>query len=279
MFSKEKKTIMLAHADDWVGFRRAARRLLHAGVAPESIHWCFADDAQKSLDLFGGNDACSNLDLSLPIMDDAPEASSGVYLPRMLFHALSLVILHRAPDRLHCLYRFLWRWRHEPTLRNDPLDPDVKKINDYSREVWHDAHRMLGFVRFRLINTQRNTASEKFFPGSTENVSRVAWYAPRHRILRLTAPFFAQRFSNHRWGILTPDASVLWDTRRLTFHPGVTAADMPPPDAGEALWLAYYANQFNAARRNPAALSRQMPKDYWKNLPEAGLIRFLLARR
>ena len=38
------------------------------------------------------------------------------------------------------------------------------------------------------------------------------------------------------------------------------------------MWRAYYANIFNPARLKLAAMTREMPKRYWKNLPEAELI-------
>ena len=63
----------------------------------------------------------------------------------------------------------------------------------------------------------------------------------------------------------------------LKFHAGAIAVNAPPPDTGEVFWLTYYANHFNAARRNPVALRRCMPVDYWKHLPETGLITALLA--
>ena len=277
-FSKRLQTVVLAHDDDWEGFRRAARRLLCADVEPEDVHWRIADDAQGALDLFDNAEGAPGDALSSSLMNEVSDTPSCLRLPRALLNALPLVILHRSPERLHHLYRFLWRWRHEPALRSDPLDPDVKAINDYYREVRHDACRMLGFVRFRTVSGRRGELNEQI-GDEAESIVRIAWYEPRHRIVRLTAPLFAQRFPPHRWVILTPEASASWDTEHLAFHSGVTAAAAPPPDAGETMWLTYYANQFNATRRNPAALRRCMPLDYWKNLPEAGLIASLLAGR
>ncbi len=260
-------TVVLAHADDWTGFRRAARRLLRADMRPEDVRWRVADENQGELGLFAAAESSSE---RLPdLTEDAP---SDLYLPRRLLDALRLVILHRAADRLERMYRLLWRWRREPAVRGDPLDADLRAINDYHRAVRRDAHRMLGFVRFRsLVAAAGETAPQDAW--------RIAWHEPRHRVLRLTAPFFVRRFPNHRWAILTPDASVAWDTARLLFGAGARVADAPPPDAGEALWLVYYANHFNAGRRNPSALRRCLPPDYWKNLPEAGLIAPLLAER
>lgn len=296
---------MLAHAEDWEGFRRAARCLLRAGVAPMCVHWRIADEVQGHLDLFGdiggvldarrsaqvdGEMGCAiGRETEREIDDEAAGQSipaqgisASLRFPRRLLEALRLVMLHRAPERLHHIYHFLWRWQRAPALRSDPLDQGTKVINDYYREVRHDAHRMLGFVRFRLMAAQGGTALgvEEDEKGMRESREwRVAWHEPRHRVLRLVAPHFVRRFSKHRWAILTPDACVTWDTVHLVFHAGTTAVDAPQPDAGEALWLTYYANQFNAARCNPVALRRCMPTDYWKNLPEATLITALLARR
>ena len=318
------KTVLLAHADDWEGFRSAARNLLCADVHPESIHWRIADDAQGHLDLFGtagdagdahylagpgdqaesgvgrgsrartDNKAKNRINNGMKseaddgvVMRNAPHKagnSTGLRLPRTLLEALSLVILHRAPERLHCLYRFLWRWQREPALRCDPLDPDMKAINDYYRDVRHDACRMLGFVRFRPWMAQRRTMagcleseSERWRHQSRQEAWHVAWYEPRHRVLHLVAPHFVQRFPGHCWAIVTPDACATWDMAHLEFHAGAVAVNVPPPDAGEVFWLTYYANHFNAARRNPVAFRRCMPVDYWKHLPEARLIAALLA--
>lgn len=45
-----------------------------------------------------------------------------------------------------------------------------------------------------------------------------------------------------------------------------------PDDATEGLWRTYYANIFNPARLMVDAMTSEMPRKYWKNLPEADLI-------
>ncbi len=45
----------------------------------------------------------------------------------------------------------------------------------------------------------------------------------------------------------------------------------------EDLWRTYYASTFNPARLRPQAMQSEMPKRYWKNLPEAALIPELMA--
>ena len=79
------------------------------------------------------------------------------------------------------------------------------------------------------------------------------------------------------WAILTPERSASWDGKALHFGPGAHRSDAPDGDALEALWRSYYANIFNPARLKLATMQGQMPKKYWKNLPEAELIAPLAA--
>ncbi|HCW50277.1 MAG TPA: uracil-DNA glycosylase, partial [Brevundimonas sp.] len=105
----------------------------------------------------------------------------------------------------------------------------------------------------------------------------VAWFEPAHRVLQATAPFFARRFSAMRWSILTPDGAAHWDGTLLTFGPPADQSQVPAEDAVEDFWRTYYASTFNPARLRPQAMRSEMPKRYWKNLPEAVLIPELTA--
>jgi len=105
----------------------------------------------------------------------------------------------------------------------------------------------------------------------------VAWFEPEHHIVEATAPFFARRFTAMQWAILTPERSVRWDGARLGFGPGARPDQAPPADAGERLWLTYYESIFNPARLKLDAMQKEMPRRYWKNLPEAQLISPLAA--
>src|SRR5690606_13197767 len=100
----------------------------------------------------------------------------------------------------------------------------------------------------------------------------VAWIEPAHRVLEKTAPFFARRFSNMCWTILTPDGAASWDGEALTFGPPATREMAPTEDRIEEFWKTYYASTFNPARLKMKAMQGEMPRRYWKNLPEASLI-------
>jgi DNA polymerase len=79
-----------------------------------------------------------------------------------------------------------------------------------------------------------------------------------------------------RWSILTPDRCAHWDLARQTFTPGVDKSQAPRDDNVEALWLTYYSHIFNPARVKVHAMQAEMPKKYWRNLPEAVVIPSLL---
>jgi len=80
-----------------------------------------------------------------------------------------------------------------------------------------------------------------------------------------------------RWSILTPELSVHWDGETLTESPGATRADAPSGDPVEAVWKTYYASIFNPARLKIGAMVKEMPRKYWKNMPETALVGELIA--
>ena len=82
-----------------------------------------------------------------------------------------------------------------------------------------------------------------------------------------------------RWAIFTPYRSVAWDGMQLAFGEGTHESALPAAEDadGQALWRTYYANIFNPARVKVNAMQKEMPKKYWKHLPEARLIPGLLA--
>jgi DNA polymerase len=79
------------------------------------------------------------------------------------------------------------------------------------------------------------------------------------------------------WSILTPYECAHWDGSALHFSPGVPRSAAPDEDALDELWRTYYRSIFNPARLKVRAMQSEMPKKYWKNLPEAQLIAGLIS--
>ena len=239
----------LAGETDFDGWRKAARAFRAAGVRPEAAGFRVGP-------VDGG------------LFDQAPPPPSGdeaqFPVPRAFVDLAQAVILHRSADRFDLLYRLLWRLGREPDLMKVVSDRDVADAFERAKNVSRASHKMKAFVRFRLAEAE----GEEHW---------VAWFEPAHRVLERTAPFFARRFTAMRWSILTPDGSAFWDTQSLTFGPPATRDMAPSEDEIEEFWKTYYASTFNPARLKTKTMQGEMPKRYWKNLPEASLIPELVA--
>lgn len=241
----------ITFAPTFAGWQKAARRALNSAWPPGEILWQEVTADQPLLDIA-----------------DELEAAGGetkrAKVPREYLEIARRVACHSAPARWSLLYRMLWRLtRGEPHLLQVPTDADVQSFQQMDKSVRRDVHKMRAFVRFRAVQHESSTWY-------------VAWFEPEHHIVELNAPFFIDRFANMCWSILTPDICAHWDQKNLTFTEGVTKAEAPSEDAAEALWLRYYSNIFNPARVKTNAMQKEMPKKYWKNLPEAAVIPALL---
>ena len=240
---------VLAHETDFEGWRTAARAFRRAGVAP--------DRAEFRVGL--GGDGLFDERLPAPAPDSRPFT-----VPKAFVDVASDVILHRSDDRFDLLYRLLWRLGREPDLMKVVTDIDVAEALQRAKNVSRASHKMKAFVRFRQVMDE---TGEQW----------IAWFEPAHRVLEKTAPFFVRRFTTMRWSILTPDGSASWDGEQLAFGPPATRDAAPSGDEIEEFWKTYYASTFNPARLKTKTMQGEMPRRYWKNLPEAGLIPELVA--
>jgi len=243
----------LTGEDDFEGWRDAARALLQARVPPGEVVWQVGD---TPADLFGDE----------AILDAANPRPMRV--PRAFVDLAQMVILHSDPRRFALLYTLL----NGPDRLNDPADPLVQRLEAMAKQVRRDIHKMRAFVRFREL------AETPPFPRTGAPRTRfIAWFEPEHHIVRANARFFVDRFTSMRWSILTPALSIHWDGEALTEGPGATCADAPEGDPVEDVWKTYYASIFNPARLKTGMMLKEMPRKYWKNMPETALVPGLIA--
>lgn len=234
-------------------WRERARELLALRVPPDEVLW--SDDAQEP-GLFTS-------------MDAAAPRSAVPKVPPVFLDMARSIAAHTDARRWGVLYRVLWRLTHggERHLLAVATDRDVRQLAQWGKAIGRDIHKMHAFVRFRLVATDEAAGREQF----------VAWFEPEHRIVRLAAGFFEKRFAGMDWSILTPHECAHWDGSALHFTPGVPRSAAPDDDALDDLWRTYYRSIFNPARLKVRAMQSEMPKKYWKNLPEAPLIADLIA--
>jgi uracil-DNA glycosylase len=192
-----------------------------------------------------------------PLLAAGLAAGREVRLPAATLQLLRSVSCFRDPGRWELMYRLTRRLVHEnPGLLQDAADPDVRHAQRMSSAVRRECHKMHAFVRFRE-QTQGPDDEPQYF----------AWIEPEHEVLRAAVPFFVKRFPNMRWTIATPDVAAVWDRARIQF---IEAPQSRPDcnDPTEDLWRTYYRSICNVARINPQMMQKEMPKRYWRNLPE-----------
>jgi uracil-DNA glycosylase len=236
----------LSAEDDFEGWRDAARALAGSGVPAGEISWQVGEDGG---DLFAA---------PVPLR---PAATFPV--PRAFLTLAETAICHSDPERFALLYALLLRLRERPGVLSDGADPLVQRLERMAKAVRRDVHKMRAFLRFREVETDRGP---RF----------VAWFDPEHHIVRADGGFFVRRFANMAWSILTPELSLHWDGDSLSEGPGASRTEAPDGDPLEAVWKTYYASIFNPAQLKTGAM-KEMPKKYWKNMPETALVAELVA--
>jgi DNA polymerase len=297
------QVVTLRPGADLDGFRHAVRALVAQGVAPDAVVFA-VEDAPALFDdnprhsgapqaspepihadgVKPGDDGVasssttavmgSGLSPRSPRNDEErkpltpaplpPGEGSPLLLPRAVHDLIATVVCHRDPERYALLYRLIWRTLHgERALIDIPSDPLVHRLDRMRRAIKRDLHKMHAFLRFRKVE---HDGCEHF----------VAWFEPDHFILEAAAEFFVERFRSLHWSILTPIGSLHWNRERLGFGPPARRSDAPDHDAFEGGWRDYYESTFNPARTNPRAMRAEMPKKYWKNMPETASIRGLV---
>ena len=250
--------VHLPAPDDFAFWRERARGLIQCDVPPDRVSWV---EPGGTGDLFASEGPTRNQRrMPVPPVDFPPVRASQ----RFLTVARSAA-LHIDTARFGLLYQVLWRLQRNPRLMEDKADSQVRRIEELAKAVRRDAHKMHAFVRFREVAVEDGTPHF------------VAWFEPDHHILRAEAGFFMRRFANLHWSILTPRGSIHWDGEVMREGPPARRSDAPAGDPVEDLWRSYYASIFNPARLKVGAMLSEMPKKYWKNLPEAELIPQLIA--
>ena len=235
--------VTLSAPDDFDGWRDAARDLAEAGVPAQAVVWQVQGG---ELELFGSG---------------APKATAASFpVPRTFVELARDIVCHSDPERFALLYAMLLRIKANRDALEDEADPLVRRLRDLAKAVRRDIHKMHAFVRFREIDGHF-----------------AAFFEPEHHVVRRAANFFVERFTNMRWSILTPELSIHWDGQTLNEGPGASRADAPSGDPLEETWRTYYSSIFNPARLKVGAMLREMPKKYWRNMPETSLVQPLIA--
>lgn len=245
-------SVRLKSRHDFSEWRDKARGLLRMGAHPNDVTW-FAPGMAHGLfaqDTGGPNKTGGGM--------------TNITVPAAFIDLAASVICHRDEARFARLYRLLWRMQSVRGLIANNIDDDVRWLRNRAKAVHRDVHKMHAFVRFRKVG--EHDGREAF----------AAWFEPDHYIVDYTSSFFVKRFHGMDWAIITPYRRVIWHDKVLTMGDGGRKSDVPETDIIEDQWRIYYGSIFNPARVKIQAMQSEMPKKYWKNLPEAQCITPLL---
>ena len=208
--------ITLDHETDFDGWRRAARALVLNDIPPSEVAWRVRDTREPQA--------------GAPTLE-APYSSFSV--SAKFVELAKLAIINRSPHRFALLYRLLWRLRRHHDLLMVADDPDVAEVSAMADAVDRDIKHMQANLRFREV-------------GREQKAHFIAAFKPEHHIVESAAPFFASRYADMPWSILTPDACAHWDGHAVTITPGIS--EMPDANRLEEIWQTYCAEIFNPAR-------------------------------
>lgn len=238
------KKIIIQTRPGFAEWRTEAKQCLSEGLPPDQVSW--QNDTHNGSDLFESYHAAASL---------SPATAFSV--PRDFIAQAEYAACHTSPERFSLLYQILWRLtRGEPHLLKLKTDDDILALSRMVKAVRRDAYKIKAFLRFR----------------ETPDHTFIAWYEPEHYSLELSLPFFQTRFKNMTWSILTPYLAAHWDRETLSLSDNPDPSIVPTNDTVEGYWMKYYATTFNPARPKKSAMLNQMPKKYWKNMPETVLI-------
>jgi probable DNA metabolism protein len=155
-------------------------------------------------------------------------------------------------------------WRAIPNVKESANRIDLKsfiEIENLSRKVQREAHRLKGFIRFQ------QTGEDQYF----------ALIAPQYDVLVLLRQHFEARFADQRWIIYDRlrNYGICYDrqqVRELQLNTAdlkvIVSKDRSDEQVCQMLWKRYYDAINIRHRHNPRLHVRQLPRRFWQYLPE-----------
>ena len=178
------------------------------------------------------------------------------------FKQLYDVYLSELKDMDNLLLRYIqYALKSKFVIENDYSNADVLLIQQTSKKVHREKHRMEAFVRFKLTKDQLYYATIQ----------------PDFNVLPLICKHFKERYADQRWLIydvhrkygLYYDLQTVEEVM-LDFSDAATAPAIFDEDEEiyQQLWQTYFANVNIKARKNMKLHVQHMPKRYWRYLVE-----------
>ena len=174
--------------------------------------------------------------------------------------------LSEIKDIENILFRYIrYVLTSKVSVENDFSHPDVLALQQISRKVHREKHRMEAFVRFQC----------------TKDKLYYALIQPDYNVLPLISKHFEDRYADQRWLIYDSvrNYGLYYDLVKteevfIAFETDLNNQDQlkgiydEHEELYQSLWRQYFQSVNIQSRKNMKLHIQHMPKRYWKNLIE-----------
>lgn len=176
---------------------------------------------------------------------------------KTLIHHIAGNMRYQSPDRSVVIFAAIeqaFRYGHAYCLGGIG---DISRIFiARTRAVWHEVHRMTGFIRFQPGPNNTLVTSPKLYHNTADIILRnISVKYPNTGLVMVLPEKAIMIFNND----ITP---VHFDDYIAYSH----------GDNFQKAWETYYNSQYIAARKNIALAQRVIPKKYWNWLSEGKIL-------
>ena len=205
-------------------------------------------------------DQCLAIDTNIQYGERVLKGVAGKISPQTIKDVLTCFLAEKEAHEMP-IFHFLQKVFNNEVADHDYRDEHILAIHQIAQKVRKEAHRMKGFIRFKL---------------SKDN-AYIATIEPDHHVLPLLAKHFKARYNDQDW--------IIFDVRRqkglfyidgslklLLANEPVHALHEDHFHANEQLfqqmWKEYVKHVNIKERKNERLQKQHMPSRYWKYLVE-----------
>lgn len=182
------------------------------------------------------------------------------------FSQLYKTFLSEEKEIENVMFRFIrYALSSKNSIENNYADPDVLMLQQVSRKVHREKHRMEAFVRFQL----------------TKDQLYYAVIQPDYNVLPLIMKHFKDRYADQRWLIydVIRKYGIYYDLHKVSEvsidfnfdcndESSFAGIYNEEENLYQVLWKQYFKSVNIEARKNTRLHIQHMPKRYWKYLVE-----------
>jgi len=232
-----------------------------------AVAHCLAEGEEPELFLRGSEEPAYQLLFDEVTVDIPTDLQAALEFRQSFVEAASRQVFASARYAFHSqqtgVELLLWRYfklglRVGQRLVHMLADSDVNAVDRISRSVAHQAHKYLGFVRFREV----------------EQGFLYARIEPQYDILCFIAPHFATRVGDRPWVIhdLSRSQAAVYDLKKWRLVRDVELSGTPDFTAAEQecalLWRRYFDRLAIEARRNLRLQRQHVPMHSRRHMVE-----------